>query len=94
MPTAEAVRCLTIETTDDSGVIKSESLSAQRIFGFSALSDLIEHTDDQAAKGFWRMPWRQKAMKDVVSCDKLRGAANKLRSGDFRMGKPDWSHVQ
>jgi len=24
------------------------------------------------------MPWRQKAMKDVVSCDKPRGAANKL----------------
>ena len=21
------------------------------------------------------MPWRQEAMKDVVSCDKLRGAA-------------------
>lgn len=27
-------------------------------------------------------------MKDAISCDKLRGAANKLRSGDFRMGKP------
>ena len=27
-------------------------------------------------------------MKDVISCDKLRGAANELRSGDFRMGKP------
>jgi hypothetical protein len=27
-------------------------------------------------------------MKDVVSCDKPRGAANKLRSGDVRMGKP------
>jgi hypothetical protein len=34
------------------------------------------------------MPWRQLAMKDVVSCDKLRVAANKLLSGDFRMGKP------
>ena len=27
-------------------------------------------------------------MKDVISCDKLRGAANELRSVDFRMGKP------
>ena len=27
---------------------------------------------DQATKGGWWMPWRQKAMKDVVSCDKLR----------------------
>ena len=24
------------------------------------------------------MPWRKQAMKDVVSCDKLRGAANRL----------------
>ena len=29
------------------------------------------------------MPWRKQAMKDVVSCDKLRGGANSLRSGDF-----------
>ena len=26
------------------------------------------------------MPWHQKAMKDVVSCDKLRGAASERRS--------------
>ena len=29
----------------------------------------------QAIKGIWWMPWRQEAMKDVVSCDKLREAA-------------------
>ena len=29
----------------------------------------------QANKGIWWMPWRQEAMKDVVSCDKFRGAA-------------------
>ncbi len=29
----------------------------------------------QATKGAGRMPWCQEAMKDVVSCDKLRGAA-------------------
>ena len=34
------------------------------------------------------MPWHQRPMKDVVSCDKPRGAASRLRSGDFRMGKP------
>ena len=34
------------------------------------------------------MPWLSEAMKDVISCDKLRGGANNLRSGDFRMGKP------
>ena len=27
-------------------------------------------------------------MKDVILCDKLRGAENKLRSVDLRMGKP------
>jgi hypothetical protein len=39
------------------------------------------------------MPWQMKAMKGVVSCDKLRGGANNLRSGDARMGKPLPSHV-
>ncbi len=39
------------------------------------------------------MPRCQKAMKDVVSCDKPRGAANRLRSGDFRMGQPAASNV-
>ena len=29
-------------------------------------------------KGVWWMPRRQEAMKDVVRCDKPRGAANKL----------------
>ena len=28
------------------------------------------------------------AMKDVVSCDKLRVGANNLGPGDFRMGQP------
>ena len=42
----------------------------------------------QANKSARGMPWHQEPMKDVASCDKLRGAANKLRSGDFRMGKP------
>ena len=32
----------------------------------------------QAMKGARRMPWCQEAMKDVVSCDKPRGAANRL----------------
>ena len=42
----------------------------------------------QAKKSARGMPWHQEPMKDVISCDKLRGAANELRSGDFRMGKP------
>ncbi len=39
------------------------------------------------------MPRHVSAMKDVASCDKPRGAASKLRSGDFRMGKPDGGHT-
>ena len=42
------------------------------------MKHLLELDLNQATKGTWRMPWRQAAMKDVVSCDKLRGAANKL----------------
>ena len=47
---------------------------------------LIER--DQAKKSARGMPWHQEPMKDVISCEKLRGAANELRSGDIRMGKP------
>ncbi len=32
----------------------------------------------QATKGVRWMPWQREAMKDAVSCDKLRGAANGL----------------
>ena len=31
----------------------------------------------QATKGAWWMPWQKQAMKDVASCDKLRGAASR-----------------
>jgi len=39
------------------------------------------------------MPWHQGAMKDVVSCDKLRGGANNLWTEDFRMGQPTQGHA-
>ena len=45
---------------------------------------------DKSARG---MPWHQEPKKDVISCDKPRGAANKLRSGDFRMGKPSTANL-
>ena len=32
----------------------------------------------QATKGIRWMPWHRMPMKDVVSCDKLRGAASRL----------------
>ena len=39
------------------------------------------------------MPRCQEAMKGAASCDKPRGAANRLRSGDSRMGEPAVSNV-
>ena len=33
---------------------------------------------EKVSKGVWRMPWLLEAMKDVISCDKLRVAANRL----------------
>ena len=38
---------------------------------------LKERLKGQANKGAGRMPWHWEPMKDVISCDKLRGAANK-----------------
>ena len=49
------------------------------------------HYRGQVTKGARWMPWREEAMKDVADCDKPRGAVSRLRSGDFRMGKPDES---
>ena len=44
----------------------------------------------QVIKSTGRMPWHWEPMKDVISCDKLRGDANSYRSEDFRMGKPGY----
>ncbi len=35
------------------------------------------------------MPWVVEAMKDVLDCDKLRGAVKKLWGADVRMGQPN-----
>ena len=43
----------------------------------------------QATKGARWMPWRKRPMKDAVTCEKVRGAGSKRRSGHIRMGKPD-----
>ena len=38
----------------------------------------IGNENDKCLKGNWWMPWHAQAMKDVIRCDKLRGAANNL----------------
>ena len=56
-------------------------------------SEKVRITAGQAVKGARGMPWHQEPMKDVTSCDKLGGAANKHWSQDFRMGKPAWGKL-
>ena len=65
--------------------------------GFYRLSsdkDGLISDKDQANKSTGWMPWHRLPMKDVVSCEKLRGAASRHRSEDLRMGKPGWGNTQ
>ena len=57
----------------------------------ASLKATLHHISKKVRKGAWRMPWLTEAMKDVISCDKLRVGANNLWSGDFRMGQPSRS---
>jgi hypothetical protein len=49
--------------------------------------DLCQLFCGQAIKSKRWMPWRQEAMKDVVSCDKLRGAAKQALIRGFLNGE-------
>jgi len=46
----------------------------------------MEKLCDQATKGLRWMPWCRKAMKDVESCDKPRGAAEQALIRGFPNG--------
>lgn len=55
---------------------------------------LFDYFDDQrltllgqANKCTWWMPWRLQAMKDVVACDKLRGAGKQALIRRFPNGE-------
>ena len=95
------IRALHRETESEAGDPHNDRVSAGWLCQPELIAGGVEpsqgSTSDQiggqATKGTRRMPWRQVAMKDVVSCEKLRGVANRLRSGDLRMGKPDGSHI-
>jgi tRNA(Phe) wybutosine-synthesizing methylase Tyw3 len=39
---------------------------------------LINRTLKKVSKGVWGMPRLSEAMKDVISCEKLRGGANNI----------------
>lgn len=42
------------------------------------MSKSVISTKNKLNKGKWWMPWVIEAMKDVLDCDKLRGAVKKL----------------
>jgi len=52
------------------------------------ITNQYEDSLKKVTKGVRRMPWLSEAMKDVTSCEKLRGLANTNRSADLRMGQP------
>ena len=52
------------------------------------INEITNTVVKKVRKGVWRMPRLTEAMKDVISCDKLRVGANNPGSGDFRMGQP------
>src|SRR5690606_40034023 len=55
-------------------IFKRYTINTKKLGYIFTLS--IVTTIFKANKGVWRMPRRQEAKKDVVSCDKLRGAAH------------------
>ena len=65
------------------------STKAKSIYHPAPVGRRSVHVIRKVGKGAWRMPWLSEAMKDVISCDKLRGGANNLWSADFRMGQPN-----
>ena len=49
----------------------------ERMFAARGTERNVVFSDEgQAKKSARGMPWHQEPMKDVTSCDKLRGAAN------------------
>ena len=78
--------CADVILPKEGGVLIFDIAFLEKVYGAQRVEDIARC--DQDIKGAGWMPWRQVAMKDVVSCDKPRGAANKRRSGDFRMGQP------
>ena len=54
------------------GLLPHGTLGCVRCLGVRGLEEKLI----KRLKGVWWMPWCQEATKDVVRCEKLRGAAN------------------
>ena len=59
------------------------------VYDIAVLIDL-QFFYGQATKGVRWMPRQRKAMKDVVSCDKPRGAAKRALIRGFPNGETHW----
>ena len=70
------------------GSLTTEWLSRVAMRCYSKFADASHELEGQATKGVWWMPWRWKAMKDVVSCDKPRLAAASVYPGMSEWGNP------
>ena len=57
------------------------------MFTRSALIHKVSAYRGQVNKCTWWMPWRLQAMKDVVACDKLRGAGKQALIRRFPNGE-------
>ena len=53
----------------------AESMSGSAAL-IAAMHDGEADIIKKVVKGAWRMPWLIQAMKDVISCEKLRAGAN------------------
>ena len=62
---------------------QSERKVNQYYFKVTTIGLRIKRRKNQANKSTGWMPWHHTPMKDVASCDKLRGAASRQRSVDF-----------
>ena len=58
--------------------------SQKALFGYSVENLRLY---GQAIKRTWWMPWQLEAMKDVVDCDKLRGAVKQALIRGFPNGE-------
>ena len=54
--------------------VEKNTLRCNNESRYNVIKKILKKVD----KGGWRMPRLQEAKKDVISCDKLRGVANKL----------------
>ena len=74
-------------------MVKIETKNGKSYLGFPVKWEVERIINDQANKSVWWMPWHQAPKKDVTSCEKLRGVANRPRSVDIRMRELTISNV-